>query len=499
MAKRKEVITRDSLSGLIRHHPYLLILQKEDWQDYLLLLAEIFDILEQKSTRVPIDVVRPVILRFYSGSELVSPEQKATSFLNMAIAELQVLKDSHDQFGQRYLETTRAGKALLQLFEGLVSQRGKFSGTGAETLLGALNDILIARKEMTEDEAMHHHREKIAAYKEDLARIKANGLAAAQLLPMAHSNEALFAQAEEAAIHVIESIEDVKAAIEAQRKELAAVYFSRQRSAGETLGAVADFYSSLYLSPAYASYIQAKDLLSHLEGFQARFAERNVDRLLRVIDEREKLPGDFLQRSNLSSFMRQFSMADDSIQEKIKEQIRILQQQVLYAISNDVEGTRESLHQLISGLMQRGHQGMDFFENHPVVMNLPEEFEPGPVDLFGFELPVDYMSEELAEESLDEAQERELMLALLRAEEGTLKDMLQRLRSYLQTEGELRASRYVFARGLSEYYVLSAAELFDPDIVREELDMLNLEVLTKHGSFILRGVRDFVLRMAENG
>ena len=61
-------------------------------------------------------------------------------------------------------------------------------------------------------------------------------------------------------------------------------YFQTQRSAGETLGAVADFYDGLYTSPQYASYVQAKELLSHLEGYQSRFMVRNVDRLLRSAD-----------------------------------------------------------------------------------------------------------------------------------------------------------------------------------------------------------------------
>jgi hypothetical protein len=161
MTKRLDRITDDSLNALHRHHPYLLLLQKEDWRDYLLILAQIYDFLEEHRTRVPLDTVRPIVIKFYAGrKELSSLDQKIASFFAMAIGELEVLKDSHDQFGQRYIETTRSGKALLQWIESLVTQRAKFSGTGAELLLGALNDILISQRQPTLAEAIRHHQEK---------------------------------------------------------------------------------------------------------------------------------------------------------------------------------------------------------------------------------------------------------------------------------------------------------------------------------------------------
>src|SRR5688572_1773156 len=111
MAKRSEIITAESLAGVYRHHPYLLLLQKEDWREYLLLLSEIYDVLEEQSSRVPLDAARSIGLRFFATRGLAAPEQKVAQFLAMAIGELEVLKDSHDQFGQRYVETTRSGKA----------------------------------------------------------------------------------------------------------------------------------------------------------------------------------------------------------------------------------------------------------------------------------------------------------------------------------------------------------------------------------------------------
>lgn len=494
MAKRTDLITGESLSGLFRHHPYLLLFQKEDWSDYLLLLAEIYDGLEERSSRVPIDAVRSIAMRHYSVAGLAHPEQKVTSFLTMAIGELQVLKDSHDQFGQRYVEPTRSGKSLLQLMESLIAQRSKFSGTGAETLLGALNDILISRRQMTVEEAIAHHREKIDAYRDDLARIKKDGLVAGQLLPIAHSNEALFSQAEEASIHVLQSIEDVKGAIEQQRRELASGYFQNQRSAGESLGAVADFYDGLYSSPAYSSYVQAKELLSHLEGFQARFSLRNVDRLLHAIESRDLIESDLIKKSNLRSFMHQFAVADVSIQEKVKSQIRILQQQVLYAVATDVEGLRANLHDLLSNLIANPDSALEFCAIHPVSAGLRDEFDCGPVTLFDFELPADVQSQTIEEEPFDLVQERELFFALLRAEEGTLKDILRRLLNHLNENGALRAREHIFPKGMAEYYVLSEIELFDKDIYSVPDGLADLKIESKHGRYVLRNASSFILR-----
>ncbi len=498
MSKRASAINDESLGALFRHHPYLLLLQKEDWREYLQLLAQIYDLLEEHGTRVPMDLVRALAMRFYSARrEVTFLEQKVANFFAMAIGELEVLQDSHDQLGQRYLEPTRAGKTLLQWIESLLNQRHKFSGTGAETLLGALNDILISRGQMSVEEAVLHHQEKIAALRDDLTRIREEGLASAQLLPLAHSNEALFSQAEEAAIHILQSIEDVKGAIEQQRKELAAGYFQTQRSAGETLGAVADFYDGLYASPQYTSYVQAKELLSHLEGFQARFTLRNVDRLLHSIEGKELVDHDLVKRSNLRGFMHRFGQADSSIQEKIKAQLRILQQQVLYSISTDVRGLRSALHDLLAQMVAHPERSLEFWQDSPLVISMREEFEPGPVELFSFALPLEVAAQSINEEAFDRLQERELFLELVRSEEGTLKDILIRLLDYLDQHGELRARDHVFPRGLAEYYVLGEIGLFHSGIECTDDGEADLKIESKYGSYVIARAPAFILRRKE--
>jgi hypothetical protein len=494
MAERSQAITAESLAGLFRHHPYLLLLQKEDWSEYLQLLANIYDVLEDQGARMPIEVVRSLALRFYAFKGLVAPEQKVAYFLSMAIGELQVLKDSHDQFGQRFIETTRAGKSLLQLIENLLSQRSKFSGTNAESMLGSLNDVLIGRQQMTLDEAVHHHKGKIDSYKEDLTRLKRDGLSAAQLLPIAHSNEALFGQAEDAALHVLQSIEDVKDAIETQRKDLADGYFNSRRSAGETLGAVADFYERLYASPEYASYVQAKELLSHLDGFERRFAFRNIDKLLNTIETRELLPRELVKKSNLRPFGHQFAVADTAIQEKIKAQIRILQQQVLYAISTDVEGLRSSLHDLLANLVGTSLGTLEFTTENPVLLKLRPEMPLGEVELFDFTIPAEITPEELQEEGFDLDLERELFLQLIRAEEGTLREILEQLEVHMKQNEVLDVAAYDFPRGLAEYYVLSEIELFSELFGKSlEGELADLRITSKYGQFILRQVPAFTI------
>lgn len=90
-------------------------------------------------------------------------------------------------------------------------------------------------------------------------------------MPIPHSNEALFNQADEAANQILAAVEDVKLAIEKERQELSKSYFEGRRSAGKNLNAITEFYEGLYKSPEYISYEQAKNLLSFLNNYGNRF------------------------------------------------------------------------------------------------------------------------------------------------------------------------------------------------------------------------------------
>lgn len=491
MANRAEIFSDERLGTLLLHHPYLLLFQKEDWREYLLLFAQIYDVLEEDIARLPFDVLKTLALKFYSQKGLGHVENKVHAFFHMAIGELQVLKDSHDQFGQRFLEPTRAGKQLLQLSESLLERRVRFTGTGAETLLGALNDILASRTRLSEAEAIEHHRQKIKAYQDDIKRIQQNGVASAELLPIPHSNEALFSQAEEAATHILAAIEDVKSAIEKQRQDLAQSYFDGARSAGQSVEAMAEFYERLYSSTEYTSYNQAKSLLSHLEGFAARFASRDIDRILLKIREKDLVSKEDLARSMIPNFMESFRNADHSIQEKIKTQIRLLQQQVHYALHTDVLGLQTTLHSALGALLQNRDQVGSFFSETPVEIEIPADFDPVVVSLSEFPIPAEIENTALEDARFEAEEMRALFETLLQAEETTLSAILSDFRAWIKDHPKVALSEYPFRHGIAEYYVLSEIEAFAPDIEKYEVGCADLPVTSKSGEFIIRDAKIF--------
>ena len=71
MAKRSEIISKESLTGLFAMHPYLLVFKKFDWDEYLSLLAYIYDLLEEENTRVPLYALESQLHKcaFFSPTE----------------------------------------------------------------------------------------------------------------------------------------------------------------------------------------------------------------------------------------------------------------------------------------------------------------------------------------------------------------------------------------------------------------------------------------------
>lgn len=498
MAKRSQLVTEESVQQLFIRHPYLLIFQKEDWQSYLILLGNIYDLLEEENVKVPYEVLRSLALRFFSQRKLIAIDGKIIQFFGMAIGELQVLKDSHDQFGNRFVETTRGGKELLQLTENLLSSRVKYSGTGAETVLATLNDILLSRERLSAADAINLHKEKIQALREDIRRIETRGVEHAQMLPVPHSNEALFNQAEESAIHLLAAIEDVKSAIEKERQALAQEYFEQSRSAGQNLNTISEFYEALYRSPEYESYNQAKHLISHLGGAGSRFQSKDIDGILYTIMQRDLLPVEKVQRSNLKSFAAKFQSEDNSIQEKIKSQIKLLQQQVYYAISTDLHGLQDSLHSILSQLFIERERAVEFFVKQPVALEIPVELEMGELSLFGFEKDREIEQVALTDFEMNEQERRALFLALLQSEEVTLQSVLGRFCKLLREQNSIDLVGYPLEHGLAEYYVLSEIELFDRRIEKTSLAQIDLSIPTKYGDFVLRGVPSYRYTMKEN-
>ncbi|MFN7905838.1 MAG: hypothetical protein ACK5P5_11715 [Pseudobdellovibrionaceae bacterium] len=492
ISKRSDVFIDSKLSALRTNHPYLLLFQKEDWKDYAVLLAKIYDVLEDETKRVPFDLLKSVALQHYATRlQNQSLDQKISQFFLMMIAELDVLKDSHDESGQRYLETTRSGKQLLQMIETLIEQKTQFSGTSAEVLLGSLNNLLTVGTGITLENAISHHKNKISEYKKDLERIQTMGVEFAELLPMGHSAEALFRQAEEAAVILLVAIEDVKTAIDKKREDLAQSYLKKNKSAGSTIQAVTEFYSILYETKEYLSYIKAKDMLSFLPGYAARFAHKNVDKILFDALKKDLITKEILQKSNLKNFQSQFQLADQIIGQQIKSQIYLLQQQVFYAITSDLIGAHQQLRKIISQFHENPSQVFHFCEKQPLNANLSFESDSGDVTLFDFNRNIDGPPQSFSNSVLDENEEKSLFLSLLAAEEKTVQFILEQVSKYFLSHEVLSMSEYQFKQGLIEYYVLSEIALFDSKY-RTEFDCLKtIQIKYQNESYSLKNVSCF--------
>ncbi len=497
MKSRSNSINRDALENLYTNHPYLLIFKKDDWIDYLILLRSIYDLLEDERAKVPYEILRSMAIRHFSQSALSFVEQKVLQFFTMMIGEIEALRDSHDQFGQRYIESTRFGKELLLFVDRLLSQRVRYSGTGAETLLGALNNIVLGAEQMTDEQAIEHHKDKIRAYQKDIQNIKARGVSSAELLPIPHSNEALFSQAEDAAIHILSSIEDVKSAIEKQRQVLAESYFQMKTSAGKSINSITDFYERLYQTNEYSSYNQAKNLLSYLESFTQRFPQKNIDRLLHEIQAKSLLTENQIDQSHVKGFMSFFRSADESIQDKIRTQLAILQQQVSYSMSMDVKGLQKSLEEIFVDLVGNKERALGYFDDDPVFLDGLLEFDFGLLDLFHFEYAPEVSSEAFELNEMSEDEKRLLFESLLQAEETTIQQILDNIQSVIKERSRVYLNQFPFRYGLAQFYVLSEIALFDNNIKAESVGSSDVVVPTKYGDIVLRNTIDKVYSFSE--
>lgn len=498
MAKRLQTITQESIDNLYGNHPYLLLLQKSDWKDYLLLIAQIYDLLEEEQSVVPYETLRSLLIQHYSAQNLQSPEQKATGFVSMAIVELRVLKDRYDNFGQRYIETTREGKELLKLIEQLLSQKARYTGLTADTLLVALNNLLLQQHSISETEAIEHHREKIKAYQDDIKRIQKHGVNQSELLPGDFSKEELLQQAEESALHILTAVEDVKLAIEKVRRQLADDYFKESRTAGQSINLVVDFYQSLEQTAEYRSYVQAFDLLSQIDGLGGRFRYRDVDEIVNQALAQKILERSAVERSHLNGFKSRFYRDHKSIQEKRKSQLQLLQQQVLYAISTETKVVEKEVREILSLCYQHKEDSLDYLAGLGPQIKLPFELSWGDVSLNEFDVPIETQGESLTLNELSSAEAQSLARALLEAEEATIQKTLARLRQELLSRKIVRLSDYRLEWGVTEYYVLSEIDLFCRDIAKNPTTPIALHIQTRYGVVVIKDGIDIEYSLKES-
>lgn len=494
MSKRLQVITKEALENLFVNHPYIQIFQKKDWAEYLLLIAQVYDLLEEQQSVIPYESFRSLLIQHYSSSQkLESPEQKAHQFVTMSITDLQVLKDRYNHLGQRFIETTRSGKELLKLVENLLQQKVRYTGLTADTMLAALNNLLVQNKTMSEEEALIHHREKIRSYQEDLKRIQKFGVSKAELLPGEYSKEELLQQAEESALHILTAVEDVKMAIERVRRQLAEGYFKEGRSAGQNINLVVNFYQELERTPEYRSYNQAFDLLSYIDGLGGRFRLRDVDEIISEGIRQTVFERSEIEKSHLVGFKNRFYRDHHNIEEKRKLQLQLLQQQVMYAISNESKTVEKDLRESLSLFHRNKNEILSHFKNEGMSLSLPSHFSWGEVFLNAFEVPVDIPKEPLVLNGINQEEAQTLARALMEAEEATIQKTLERLRVHIKQTGAVLLSDYELQWGLTEYYVLLEADTFAQDIVKEARAHADIQVKTRYGDFVIRGSTNFLL------
>lgn len=495
MGKRSETINKELLDSLLLNHPYLLLFQKDDWKEYLELLALIYDYLEDSNAPVPFDVLKAILFRHYSN-KIQSVDMKISNFFTMMIVELQVLKDSHDQWGKRFIETTPYGKDLLKLIESLLGQRTRFSGTNAETMLGALNSLLFNPQDMSQEEAIKHHKEKIKAYEVDLLKIQKNGPRAAELLPLMHSSEALFDQAEEASIHVLAATEDVKVAVERERRTLAERYIKQEKSAGENIRLLADFYLELHQTEEYKSYIQAKELFSQL-NFKSRFKHNDITRLLYILKEKNVIENDVLRKSHLPTFSQLFEAADASIKEKIRIQIEILRQQVHNALMTDSHQTQSALNSIFKLLYRNKEEVISCFEEIDLNLQVPWVPDFGDIELNSFHLPMEFEGMKLVEEKLSMEDLLSLGKDLSLVEENTIHDILAKFKMALIDKKSILISDYEGLTGFAEFYVLTEADILDFSLQKELKGYCQITLKFSKKDFIIHEVPNFLYTFKE--
>jgi hypothetical protein len=261
-------------------------------------------------------------------------------------------------------------------------------------------------------------------------------------------------------------------------------------------------------------------LLSFLEAYSIRFPEKNIDRLLNKISNKDLVAKEDVQRSYLKRFMRQFADADEVIREKTKEQVRILQMQVSYAMNNDVVGVKNQLDRLFSKLMTNKEQAVNVLTQQTLEIDLLDEFQLGEIELSELRKNMEFSSLPLTQTEFEADEYMRMMQALLQAEEATIETILQHFRDWYHdanpktdnlariTENkqthqiqnqEKCLSQYDFKYGLSEYYVICQIEIFDPQFTRNETEEIDLPISTKYGDLVLRDIKNIeFLQIAVN-
>lgn len=60
---------QEQLDNLFSHHPYILLLQKDDWKEYAIIIQDLYEILEDENSKLPVEVFKTYLIKFYTGKK----------------------------------------------------------------------------------------------------------------------------------------------------------------------------------------------------------------------------------------------------------------------------------------------------------------------------------------------------------------------------------------------------------------------------------------------
>ncbi len=491
MSRLAEIFSPANTAGLLPNNPWLALFQKNDWPEYLQLIALLYDAVETDGPRVEYDLARIIIEHFYEDRDPDSRVQKASQFYRMAVDELEILREIYSNTGERLVIATRNGKNLLRICEELIRSRRRFSGTGADVMLGALNELLLYRHPIPLQDAIAHHQQRIAEYEQDMDRMRRGGVQASEFLGDGSSPEELFVQAEEAARQILLAGEDIKDAIETARRDLAQSYRNPEFSAGQAIQHVADFHVKLRSSPEYASFRRASDLLSFIDGLGGRFREKDVSHIFFLLGSRGTVPKDLLHSSDLRRFSDRFAGLEREIAAKISEQLNILRVQVHYVLENTGGRAQADLSEWMALMSNAGTAALDFLGRERLEYNVGLDVDIGPVQPNPLEVEFDVTAYRPERNELNEDEWRRMHELLLSTEEATIGRVVERMRDYLSRNGSVRLSEYPIESGIPEIYILSNIESYADDIRSEFLNYADIAFHSKAGAeFIVQDLAD---------
>jgi len=440
-------------------HPCLQLLGAINWEQYIHLTSEIYDLLDANNGPTEVGIIQNKIRNYFNDDD---PEPKVYQFLSNSFVKWRTLKDSVDNTGTQYVGTTPEGREFLTLLEEQILARPQFVGFGADRLLGSLNRILANQGDMTTEEAIRHHEREIEKYAADIERIKEKGVKGSEILSHHVSPMELFTEAEQASRAVLIAQEAVKNKIKSVRVNLFESYTAESESVGRRIELTAEFHKALRETEEFKSYDRARDALSHIEGLTgANYTHKEIPQILSSIAREQLVEESVITSSPLQRFQKEFELIKEQIDQEIARQINILKLQVYYATSGDGRLVHENLRKLSGIILQNAEQSEEFLESLKMEINQGLDFQFGTIARHSFEIPEKIVIGPATLASLSDDEYRKMVEEMKRSEEASIKQIIEKLKETLTSDGVVKLSEYRITMGGIEYYVLARPECFD--------------------------------------